>query len=201
MKFYNQAGRDRLWQLLRTYQTIINILMGILQAEWWNSLSGSLATSSLSVESAGLSGYGQRPKHELASQLADKLRENETTLFVMELMSNAGLFTQIAKSGVYFDGLLSGIERMSELEATGGCQLAEKHLSELLKNVAFLTQYNLISVKNISIVKNRVATQPRYTHRIYQYWQTYLDPILRNTTSDFFLDNTSVLLQKKERQP
>ncbi|AUD03669.1 hypothetical protein [Spirosoma pollinicola] len=201
MKFYNQAGRDRLWQLLRTYQTIINIMMGILQAEWWNSLSSSPIMDSSTVGSAGLSGYGQRPKYELASQLADKLREHQNTLFVTELMSNESLFAQIAKSGVYFDGLQAGIERMSESEANGGCQLAEKHLSELLKNVAFLTQYKLISVKNISIVKNRVATQPRYTHRIYQYWQTYLDPILRNTTSDYFLDNTSVLLQKKTGSP
>ncbi len=201
MKFYNQVGRDRLWQLLRTYQTTINILMAILQAELWNSLSSSPAAASLSVDAVGLSGYGQRPKHEFASQLADKLREHKTTLFVTELMSNEGLFAQIAKSGVYFDGLVSGIERMSEPEASGGCQLAEKHLSELLKNVAFLTQYKLISVKNISIVKNRVATQPRYNHRIYQYWQTYLDPILRNTTSDYFLDNTSVLLQKKTGSP
>ena len=201
MKFYNQVGRDRLWQLLRTYQTTINILMAILQAELWSSLSSSPSAPSVAVDIAGLSGYGQRPKHELASQLADKLREHKTTLFVRELMSTEGLFAQIAKSGVYFDGLVSGIERMSEPEASGGCQLAEKHLSELLKNVAFLTQYKLISVKNISVVKNRVATQPRYNHRIYQYWQTYLDPILRNTTSDYFLDNTSVLLQKKTGSP
>jgi uncharacterized protein YbaR (Trm112 family) len=197
MKFYNQVGRDRLWQLLRTYQTIINILMAILQAEWWSSLSISPATHG----AVGLAGYGQQPKHEVASQLADKLRNHQTTLFVNELMNTEGLFAQIAKSGVYFDGLLSGIERMSESEASGGCQLAEKHLSELLKNVAFLTRYKLISVKNISIVKNRVATQPRYNHRIYQYWQTYLDPILRNTTSDYFLDNTSVLLQKNNGNP
>jgi hypothetical protein len=201
MKFYNQVGRDRLLQLLRTYQTIINILVAMLQAEWWNSLIGSPVASALPVNSIQLSGNDQLPKHELASQLADKLREHQTTLFVTELMSNESLFVQIAKSGVYFDGLLLGIERMSEPEASGGCQLAEKHLSELLKNVAFLTQYKLISVKNISIVKNRLATQPRYTHRIYQYWQTYLDPILRNTTSDYFLDNTSVLLQKKTGSP
>jgi hypothetical protein len=201
MKFYNQVGRDRLLQLLRTYQTIINILVAMLQAEWWNSLIGSPVASALPVNSIQLSGNDQLPKHELASQLADKLREHQTTLFVTELMSNESLFVQIAKSGVYFDGLLLVIERMSEPEASGGCQLAEKHLSELLKNVAFLTQYKLISVKNISIVKNRLATQPRYTHRIYQYWQTYLDPILRNTTSDYFLDNTSVLLQKKTGSP
>lgn len=201
MKFYNLAGRDRLWQLLRTYQTIINILMAILQAERWSSLSGSPTTTPVPVEPVGLPVYGQQPKHELASQLAGKLRKHQTALFVTELLSNEGLFAQIAKSGVYFDGLLSGIARMSETEASGGCQLAEKHLSELLKNVAFLTNYKLISVKNISIVKNRVATQPRYNHRIYQYWQTYLDPILRNTTSDYFLDNTSVLLQKNTGSP
>ncbi|GAB2541079.1 hypothetical protein [Spirosoma aerophilum] len=201
MKFYNQVGRDRLWQLLRTYQTIINILMAILQAEWWSSLNNPQQEASLSADSFNLSGYGQQPKYELASQLAARLKQRAINLFVTELISNEDLFAQIAKSGVYFDGLQSGIERMSEPEASGGCQLAEKHLSELLKNVAFLTQYRLISVKNISIVKNRVATQPRYNHRIYQYWQTYLDPILRNTTSDYFLDNTSVLLQKKNGSP
>ena len=201
MKFYNQVGRDRLWQLLRTYQTIINILMASLQAEWWSTLINAQSNTSLPIDTVSLFGYSQRPRHELASQLADKLRQHKTTLFVTELISNEELFIQIAKSGVYFDGLQSGIERMSEPEASGGCQLAEKHLSELLKNVAFLTQYRLISVKNISIVKNRVATQPRYNHRIYQYWQTYLDPILRNTTSDYFLDNTSVLLQKKAGNP
>ncbi|GAB3920060.1 hypothetical protein [Larkinella terrae] len=197
MKFYNQVGKDRLWQLLRTYQTVLEILSAVIQAEWWNCLASAPANQAPFRLLSEIYATGRLPKHELVSKLADALRQNGGKVFVTELVNNADLLAQIFKTGVYFEGLQSGIERMSEAEASGGCQLAEKHLTELLKNVAFLALYKLISVKNISIIKNRVATEPRYAHRIYQYWETYLDPILRNTTSAFFLDNTSVLIQKK----
>jgi hypothetical protein len=197
MRFYNQVGKDRLWQLLRTYQTVLEILSAIIQAEWWTGLISAPAGKPSAGLRKDLYAGGRLPKHELVSKMADALRQEGIQVFVVELVNNADLLAQIFKTGVYFEGLQSGIERMSEAEASGGCQLAENYLTELLKGVAFLTQYKLISVKNISIIKNRVATEPRYTHRIYKYWQTYLDPILQDTTSEFFLDNTSVLLQKK----
>lgn len=97
------------------------------------------------------------------------------------------------------ESILDGTVKTDELETL--CMEAEHHLGIILKMIAFLVKYKLVTIKNIEIVKNRHES-PRYRHS-----QITLNRALTVASTgiaevgiefDNFTDNKSVLFLKTE---
>jgi len=200
--FYNKADKHRLGELIRTSQTIVDILFAIAQAELYRLLlidNQSFDKQCLSILHDEY--YCSTSLSCIASfeKCLHALEIHKEQLYVPEIVhfwdKNTANFFEIGK---FFEHLAA--HKLSDDEANNLVELAEIRLSIMFTYITFLAKYHLTSVEMIYLNRKRL-TSPQYDHILYKQQWSGLEPnkdheILEKT----FLDNASIILHKDEIQ-
>jgi class 3 adenylate cyclase len=138
----------------------------------------------------------------ITKQIGEILGGTETTRFIPEAIKNldekfyAALDFELPQKNVHGDYQLAS----SSEEIEHDCIEYQEKLTFILKRVAFLTKYKLVTIKEIKVLKSR------HREALFQHW---ID-ILYSSDSDFrskeeifdsFSDSNAVLLMKSLKKP
>ena len=201
--FYNRVDRHRLGELLRVFQTIIDILNSIAQAELYSLINKTphlIKRDRLAKLIATYHGQnnllGGYTAIEIFKDVVGVLYEQRSLLFTQEL----ALFHEVAKQeffalGNYFKKLQSVYSTLSNQEAEGLVELTEMKLIQVFRHITFLTAYNLTSVENILLNRRRVQNVTYY-HQLFRQQWSGLEPTLDYETLETYLDHSSIILHK-----
>lgn len=180
----SKLGRVRLKELNEVYLTLIRMLSSIALSNLWDvavEMQEKYPETGLIIRREYLEEYRQfldMPYDELVdfdhlwlvATVSRTMLDNEIEPYVKELIElNQGF----REANEYYEGyrfletqlrqrLRVGDIATDEIEAL--CIEAEEHLGHMLQKCAFLCNYQLVSVKGISVVAPRPSSQPTYIH-------------------------------------
>jgi hypothetical protein len=203
--FFNKMDKNRLGELLRTYQTIIDILFAIIKAEYYSYIdkfeSSCDKDQMLKVvtiySNASDVFYGKIAIVQAFELCLKNIYLIEENLMVKEL----ALFKELDKNefiklGYHFENLQKNYPTLSNSEANELVEFTEIRLSELFNHILFLSKYNLTSVENI-LLNRRRTKNPQYRHQLYKHQGSGIKPSKKNEVLNEFLDDSSVILHRK----
>jgi hypothetical protein len=202
---------DRLRQLFITYETIAKLICFTMLSQLWDEKyknPGIVIHEDSLVEIKNLlrleaGNYKEFNCFKLIKTNTGIFYENKIDYFVEELSTlresfldkdefyQAHLFMEEIKRELIRDNI-----KANEIEDF--CVQAEKHLSVILKKLAFITRYKLTTIRNIEIIKLK-HKEPRFKHK-----KVFLDKItagfaVQISEHDSFTDNKSVILLKSSK--
>ncbi|MCB9264798.1 MAG: hypothetical protein H6558_07230 [Lewinellaceae bacterium] len=161
-----QAGPLRMQQLLCTYLRVTQTLFFILLSDLWENIHAGAE-----VETKGLlgtlrvNGEGNCRHFDYVEGMLEvyrRMKAAEFPFFVPELESLCERFattdSPLKLVHTYFQGLRSS-EAVPSTE--GDCEEAEKRLALLLRRAAFLSNYSMLTVREIQV------QQPRFKNKQY----------------------------------
>ena len=202
--FYNTVDKNRLGELLRTYQTIIDILFAIIQAELYSyidKLESSDKDQMLKVAPIYMIAadvlLGNISNMKAFDLFLNDIKLIEEYLMVKDfaLLSDNDK-NELIELGYYFEELQKHYPTLSNLEAIGLVEFTEIRLTIFFKHILFLTKYNLTSVENI-LLNRRRTNNPQYRHQLFKQQWSGLEPSMEQEVLEEFLDDSSVILHKK----
>ena len=206
--FFDRYNTKRLEQCVVAYSTILELLMYVLLAQLWDEMSNKKVTALPAAEANELRRYFTMPNAERAKySLRNVIRavrqvfdSNNISYFVAELKPVATLAADdnhpFAKACVFFESvrlkLASGAVEDQEGEILAID--AEAELCAFITPLGFLAKYDMNSIKEISIYKNRFYPTPKYQHKMTKLEQRFVG--LANTVEryDQFIENASVII-------
>lgn len=209
--FFDKLDRDRLNQLLITYNTIVELIVFIQFAQIWDHIIDKKKFNLSGYEKECLKFFFNLNEEEkyiydhwvLIEVLFEIIKKYKVTSFVKELsvlntslkknvsLKKACNFIESVKSQFGEEGI-----KLEDNELMILCEETEIHLSTLLAYFNFIIKYALLSVKSISVLKYKHDSNPIFNHKIVRLIQRFFalkeDPYPRAD----FLETTSVLLLK-----
>ena len=206
--FFDRYNSKRLEQCVVAYSTILELLMYVLLAQLWDEMNNKKVAALPATEANELRRYFTMPNAERAKySLRNVIRavrqildSNNITYFMTELQSVAALAVDdahpFAKACVFFESvrlkLASGTVEDQEGEILAID--AEAELCAFIAPLGFLAKYDMNSIKEINIYKNRFYPTPKYQHKMTKLEQRFVG--LANTVEryDQFIENASVII-------
>ncbi len=211
--FFDRYNTKRLEQCVVAYSTIVELLMYVMLAQLWDEMANKKVPALPAAEANELRRYFTMPKAERAKySLRNVVRavrgvfdRNNIPYFVEELRPVAAYAAAdnhpFAKACTFFESvrlkLASGTVEDQEGEYLA--MEAEAELCQFFKPLGFLAKYGMISIKDISIYKNRFYPTPKYQHKMTKLEQRFVG--LANTVEryDEFIENASVIITNGKR--
>lgn len=197
---------ERLQQLVLVYETATQLFAFAALSQLWDVLStrpeclmtDTLRTACERFVAMSATTAASFDYFDLILKVADFFAANgishymrESDEFVVSLRDepsvNAHLFMEAMR------GELRG--KVSGDEITSFCVQTETHLSEILKDFAFVVNYMMAAIKDITLVKSR-NKMPEFSHKIVQLDQAGVGARVLDKQQLQFSDSRSVLLVK-----
>jgi CHAT domain len=207
--FFDKADTERLWQLGYTYATIARLLIFTLMADLWRQLEVRnevrLNESVLEkLRESLISRVYEQESYDfilLIRNLLDSFKMHQLPYFLREFLDVSAKFEKGAPL-VTACRFLESIQRMDmssieREEAVLLCARAEEELSTVFDSLGFLAGYNLISVRNIDLIRYRAPSIPKYKHKLVRLQQNFVKLSERHETMELFMDTCSILLQPR----
>ena len=204
----------RLKQLVSTYNTTLQFINFILLSQLWDEKYKNenlkLSEEQLAVckkfYKTSIENFNELDHANLINSISNVFKENNISFFLDELKSfnlNNGKDEELDSSYQYIKNLQIELNQgdIDAEQVETKCLDAEEKLGILLKRIAFLVQYKLVTIKNIELVKSRHESV-RYRHN-----QITLNRALTVATTgvtevgidfDNFADNKSVIFLKRD---
>lgn len=221
MEFFSKLGRPRLQQITYTFHIMLELQAFVMLAQIWDALitesekpEKEKLTLSAGHREAILSYFhlSRRDLEEysfftLLRTLREIFEQNGLPHFIEEQKELIQAFsekTEFYDACMFMDNAKRRLKdgKLSENEVDGLCIAAEEKLAFLLGAFSFLSRYELVSVKNIMVLKGRMALNPE-TNKKEQYKHHLVRLILRlggvapkEEDLDDALHNWSILLMK-----
>lgn len=169
LRQFNQPGRERLDQLLSTYLLTSLTLYYILLSDLWDTkrrltltLPNSL-TERFHQEKANVL---EKDYLLLLREMADILKAHQVEFFIPEMQQFSDLLNDqeghLYKAWQFLEKTKNDRAGLNEEQIQKLCLTAEQALAVLLQKVAFLADYRMLTVRNISI------DNPRYGAETYE---------------------------------
>ncbi|GJM32719.1 MAG: hypothetical protein DHS20C18_17200 [Saprospiraceae bacterium] len=184
----NQANNERLDQLLSTYIITSMVLYYILLSDFWDEKrrlkfslpKGFSAHKALSEDELLTTDFLVRVR-----DIAQQMQAQKASFFVPEIESisqNLASETHLAKAHSYLEQLRKQRSSITQDALEKTCLTAEQAVAVVLKSVAFLADYRMLTVRNISI------DNPRYGQQTYELNLGALHAIV-NTSLSMYEDD------------
>ena len=210
---YDKIGLERLKQLVRTYNIMMELLTFSMLGQLWDvrfekqdaQVSEDCAKEIikfLKLTPQERKTYYLMPlirhiriyfdKHD-AVYFIEELKELRKALDEDASFATALDFMEAMKKELYAEG-----SRVAAEEIESFCVQSEEHLSNMFRLLGFTAKYKLTTIKNIDLIKKR-NTQPQYKHFIVNLdtvTRGYLD---QDVTFDVFTDTKSVLFLRSKK--
>ncbi|NND08984.1 MAG: CHAT domain-containing protein [Saprospiraceae bacterium] len=213
-KHYHKVGLDRLQQFYVIYATLIDIVAFTALSQIWeltrvkDENETDQAVQITDEQRKVLRQYFQSSITkqsnvkfgDLMHSLEGFFSRNGIHYFMEELPGITEKIndqTDFASAVQFFETLDHKLQgHIEESEAKQLCVVGEKHLSAFVKEIGFLANYSLVSIKAIDVEKYPHRPTPRFKHRIIN-----LEPTKEKLEEKFLvgkssLDCNSVLLRK-----
>lgn len=213
---YNQAGLNRLRQIIFTYATAARFITYIVLSQIWDLLNDKKlkinATTLQPFLELDVKTYAGFDYLKLFSGLCEIFRENELEMFVPEFKAvseklDASLggsqnTNPFVEAYAYLEAIRYRLneEKIPEEEAARLCNECELGLTNFLNEIAFLVNYQLVTVKDI-VVYNFKRIDPQFNHIIGELnvsHREYLEFDSREHKN--YMDSHSILLAHKEEE-
>jgi hypothetical protein len=212
-KLFDKLGIDRLTKLTLAYVSIIELPAFILLAQLWDVLTEQKGVKITGTPYEDIreflllpSGEKMTDKYfELVQKTGKLLEENNVPFFVTELQEALPKFQKYTR---FYDSCMTLELIRGRLRKNGyreesaihkACMIAEEKITEILRELAFLSRYFMFSVRNIDAIRNRFESIPRFDHRLIRLEEDYSieapdEEMIKLRKR--FLDNRSVLLTR-----
>ena len=219
--FYDKSGKERLKQIINTYDTLVDLMSFALLASVWELCKKGdreLPDGNLPIVRQFLkAGEKNRPNFimiplimELKKALIHLLKqEGRVEIFAPEfinicnLLEEDNVFSQAFHHLDRFKEFLSQKGRAPDEEAmTEACMEAEDQLTQIFKELGFLAKYSIYTVIDINVVLWRHQEKASFRHRIQEpsFATSTQGTETRNERMDVFIPNKSVILVKKNER-
>lgn len=165
---FSKLGLRRLQQLIVIYETIMELFSVSMLAQFWELQFSEKTINFPKEEVQKINEFIYQSKEErkkysfgtLILSIRKILESNDIPYFMPELKTFINELYEKPKAleaTRFMEDLRTreNIETLETNEAASLCVLAEENLSELLKEIGFLANYMLASVKDISVLKYR----------------------------------------------
>lgn len=205
---YDKPGSNRLQQLLRVYDLLIELISFIMLAQLWDELEEKrIAQMPASLQDQIRTFLQIHPEKQAELgrfQLIRNIRllfdDHEISYFVKELEGLHPLFEEgnsFYEACRFLENNKNAWKNIGQGAAEQLSVMAEEKLAVILRHMGFLANYTFASVKNIDVLKYRHRRQPNYKHTIVKLIMRLgklgEEPKLLR---DVILDKTSVLIIK-----
>lgn len=212
--FFDRYGAKRLEQCATAYSTIVELLVYVMLAQLWDEMTNKKVTEVPEAAKNELRHYFTMPLAERAKYSLRKVVRavrqvfdaNNIPYFIEELQTLSARAADdndpFARACVFFESarlkLASGTVEDQEGEILAVD--AEGELCRFLEPLGFLAKYQMNSIKDISIYKNRFYATPKYQHKMTKLEQRFVG--LANTVEryDDFLESDSVIITDGKRR-
>lgn len=208
--FFDKVGKSRLQQLVITHQSLMQLLTFTMLAQLWQRASDDSFTippeTIETIRKFLKLKREERATYDLSDFIAEirqVLDQNETPYFMSEMKEAAKRLNESEqqRDAIQFLEHLNGkafSAQLDEEEARQLCVIAEEKLATILKEVGFLSNYTLASVKSIDVLNYRHYASPKYRHNIVKLVQFGASPPLKESEKlRELLDCNSVLIYKE----
>ncbi len=205
----------RLRQLGITYRTSMQFICFILLSQLWDEkhknqdleIGEDYIVDFNSFFALGPTNFESFDYVKLINTITEIFDDYQIPYFIDELKDlqiNSAKDHELYEAYVFMNGMYESLlDDSIDAEAVEGlCLEAEQHLGIVLKEIAFLVKYKLVTIKNIELIKNRHES-PRFQHN-----QITLNQALTVANTgisevgivfDNFTDNKSVLFIKADK--
>lgn len=224
---YNKISPNRLRQLCRTYQVLMELMTFTLLAQLWEQI---LAESHGRAKTETPDARPFSMPVDLQEKILDFLKlppdqrdtftfipfirslrvsldAHQVEYFVEELADMAELIAEdnaFRRACTYFDFLRLRIDKQSEaqLQPEIGrlCLEAEMHLAAMFEELGYLGRYTLATVKHIMVQKFRHDLHPRFQHIVVRLVDLLGGMDEEQEVFMDYLDSQSVLLLKEDEE-
>ncbi len=188
-KFFDRLGSGRLNQIGIAYSAIIELIAFILLADLWDFRANKRSIVLSEEQSKDLKyffslSYDDRQSYnfpKLIQKLRDILAQNKAKLFVEEIALLPKFddpSNELGAATADLEDLKNrSVDRLDENEIRRQCIKGEEMLATLFSRLAFITQYNIRSVKSIDVYKYRHSAKPSYSHKVVKLIQTFINKL------------------------
>ncbi|MEZ5043468.1 MAG: CHAT domain-containing protein [Saprospiraceae bacterium] len=208
---YNKVSTARLQQIVRAYQTIMELLAFTMLAQLWENL---LVTGDIELPEERVAviqnflnlPYGKQKVYDyigLIRQVREIIQLNKGQYFMEELQQLKKMFYEEGsfQNAMFFQEVLRAklnVQSVSPDEVTELCIRAEESLAEILSRMGFITRYALVAIQDINVLKFRHNLKARFQH---------VAVVLRDLLGGLettelelgkFMDNRSIVLLNEE---
>ncbi|MEM7372334.1 MAG: CHAT domain-containing protein [Bacteroidota bacterium] len=220
---YNKISPNRLRQLARTYQVLMELMTFTLLAQLWEQQlfevkKNETAESNFAISEAlrvNIRDFLNLPVDQRETfafipfirQLRLTLDGHEVNYFVEELADMAELMaadSPFRRACSYFDFLRQRLAQQTDaqLQPEMGrlCVESEQQLAALFEELGYLGRYTLATVKQIVVQKFRHHVQPRFQHIVVRLVDLLGGMDEEKEIFLDYLDSQSVLLLKEEEE-
>lgn len=212
-EYYDEIGLPRLRQLVTTYDTFIELLTFSLLAQLWQEFSDQHLQDIDLVHKEKFRklfqlGYEDRLAFDFPSiikSVIEIFEANGIGYFFSEMEDKASEMT----SGALFQNAcnwfqliklrLHGISGppLTEQDIPQICIESEKYLATVVSTLAFLTNYKIVCVKDIGVLKYRHRKKPAFRHRVVRLIQRFVGLQEQFELRDKVLESASVLFLRE----
>ena len=230
--FYDRINKDRLRQLLTTYNTLTTLMAYTMLSQLWGAFEKNVQTelrlndsdtTSLKKDDELLKPQAQLTESERALirdffklTAAERPYYNFVAFFarlnaIMKRESLTGFIEQlndladkVQTESKFYEAcnfmetlklrLQNGVQ---DEEMPYLCDKAERQLAFVFQPFGFISLYEMVSVKNIEVMKYRHFASAFFKHKWVKLEQRFVDLAEDEMHSKTFMDNSSVLFLKK----
>lgn len=205
-------GEDRVIQLKRTYTVTIQFLVYILIGQLWDLMNKAPEKYQFRAEEwkyfrtifLNQSKTAKTARYEQLIQWLMEQLVQEENLFMRELdgvgeqmeFYKDEKFIDACRKIEYFqiDNTASLTEKDIKEQAANQCKEIENQLVEIFSQLLFLSNYRLVSVKNIVIKNQRHIRSPHYLHTITELEYDSLGTTEKTEPLDHIMGESSITL-------
>ncbi|MCI5083097.1 MAG: CHAT domain-containing protein [Saprospiraceae bacterium] len=165
-----EANRERLEQLISTHIVLSMVLYYLLLTDIWDEFRKrkSIKRPSKLIKDLAQTKDNLLQKDFLAhlGELYQMARSNQFDFYIPEFIRFCDTFlnpeSHLAKANAFLVQLKGTFRDLPEKEVANTCVQTEQALAIVLREAAFLADYRMLTVRNISI------DNPRYSEKIYE---------------------------------
>ncbi len=165
-----EANRERLEQLISTHIVLSMVLYYLLLTDIWDEFRKrkSIKRPSKLIEDLAQTKDNLLQKDFLVhlGELYQMARSNQFDFYIPEFIRFCDTFlnpeSHLAKANAFLVQLKETFRDLPEKEVANTCVQTEQALAIVLREAAFLADYRMLTVRNISI------DNPRYSEKIYE---------------------------------
>ncbi|MEM8898388.1 MAG: CHAT domain-containing protein [Bacteroidota bacterium] len=206
--FYHKFGADRLRQILHTYNTSVELLGFIMMAQYWELLQKKDQNDEL----ASLKAFFSLPPFErdlfdflpLIKEVHSILKSADKEIyFLEELIKKEDILaesSEMREASSYLNTLRDRYQDAmpEEQEAKSISVTAEEKLAIFLKHLAFLSNYELVSIIDIGLLKYRHYKAPKFNHKLIHLQHRVSGTVAVEEKMSISMDSASVILSRRE---
>ncbi len=200
-----ERNLGRINQVLRTYFATMRYVTYLLLAQLWDekvknkiTLSTTFATLFKEIDNPSPSMY-----LPLIEEILELFSKNNRTPYISELNTWKKEFEQEKFQDAYhsleslYQNWRTQAATWNEAKIEEHCQEAENNLTLILEQLAFLTTYELISIRSIRVIKLK-NSQANFVHSLnHLYADTNQSGQIKKEPLNFYTDSHSVCITKQ----